>query len=274
MSLANGHRLAVCSFVLAALLAQPQLAAGQSESAQALREARSFFALPLELDLDSGAANGNAAILRIMPLYSFSLGENWKLANLTILTLADAPGTPAFPGEPGAEKVAGASDLLHASFFTPKNNHKVIWGLGPAFSLPTATDEALGSEKWTAGPAFRFAYRTDNWNLGFVAVQRWSFAGTGNRNDVNQLLIRGNIRRQLRNNWYFVSAPLISANWDRPGQDWLIPAGGGIGRRFTFNEHPWAWSVQSYYNVVKADSDPDWIIRFAIVSAIPFGSKK
>lgn len=273
MSLVNGHRLAACSFILAVLLAQPQLAAGQSESVQALREARGFFALPLELDLDSGAANGNAAILRIMPLYSFSLGENWKLVNLTIVTLADAPGTPAFPGEPGAEKVTGASDLLHASFFTPKNNDKVIWGLGPAFSLPTATDEALGSEKWTAGPAFRFAYRTDNWNFGFVAVQRWSFAGTGNRNDVNQLLLRGSIRRQLRNNWYFVSAPLISANWDRPGQDWLIPAGGGIGRRFTFNKHPWAWSVQGYYNVVKADPDPDWIVRFAIVAAIPFGEK-
>lgn len=271
MSLVNGHRLAACSFVFAALLAQPQLAVGQSESVQALRHARAFFALPMELDLDRGAANGNAAILRIMPLYSFPLGEKWQLDNLTIVTLADAPGTPAFPGEPGAEKVTGISDLLNASFFTPRNNDKLIWGFGPAFSLPTATDEALGSEKWGIGPAFRFAYRSDNWNLGFVAAQRWSFAGTGNRSDVNQLLIRGAIRRQLRNNWFFVSAPLIVANWERPGQDWLIPVGGGIGRKFTFNKHPWAWSVQGYYNVVKADPDPDWIVRFAIVAAIPFG---
>jgi hypothetical protein len=267
----NSHRLAACGFVLAAFLAQSPLAIGQSDSAQPFREARGFFALPVELDLDRGAANGNAAIMRIMPLYKFPLGENMELVNLTILTFADAPGTPAFPGEPGAAKTAGASDLLHASFFTPKSSGNVIWGVGPILSLPTATDPALGSEKWTLGPALRLAYRTENWNLGFVAGQRWSFAGTGSRADVNQLLIRGAIRRKLAKDWYFVSAPLISANWDRPGQDWLIPVGGGIGRTFDIGDFPWAWSVQGYYNVVKADPDPDWIIRFAIVSAIPFG---
>ena len=166
-----------------------------------LRDLPAFFALPVELDLDRGAANGNAAIMRIMPLYKFPLGENMELVNLTILTLADAPGTPAFPGEPGAAKTAGASDLLHASFFTPKSSGNVIWGVGPILSLPTATDPALGSEKWTLGPALRLAYRTENWNLGFVAGQRWSFAGTGSRADVNQLLIRGAIRRKLAKDW-------------------------------------------------------------------------
>ena len=256
--------------VLLALLSGIGTAAAQSDSVESLRKAPGFFALPLEFDQDYGAANGNALILRIMPLYSFPLSENWKLVNLSILTFADAPGTPVFPGEPGAPKVTGVSDLLHASFFTPNNDSQVIWGIGPILSLPTATDPALGSEKWTAGPAVRFAYRSGSWNVGVIAGQRWSFAGTGNRGDVNQLLVRGAIRHPLPNKWYFVSAPLITANWDRPGQDWLVPVGGGIGRRFSISSTPWAWSVQAYYNVVKADSDPDWIIRLAIVSAIPF----
>jgi hypothetical protein len=210
--------------------------------------------------------------MRIMPLYKFPLGQRMELANLTILTLADAPGTPAFPVAPGAVKTAGIADLLHASFFTPKTDGNVVWGVGPIISLPTATDPALGSEKWTAGPAVRFAYRTQTWNLGFVAGQRWSFAGTGARKDVNQLMLRGAIRRELPNNWYFVSAPLITANWGRPGQDWLVPVGGGIGRTFSIGDFPWAWSVQGYYNAIKADPDPDWIVRFAIISAIPFGN--
>ncbi len=273
MSLANRHRLAAGSFILVAFLAPPQLAVAQSESAEPLRQARGFFALPVELDLDRGAANGNAAIMRVMPLYKFPLGENMELTNLTILTFADAPGTPAFPGESGAGKTAGAADLLHASFFTPKGSGNFIWGIGPILSLPTATDPALGSEKWSAGPALRLTYRTERWNFGFIGGQRWSFAGTGSRDDVNQLLVRGAIRRELGKDWYFVSAPLITANWDRPGQDWLIPVGGGVGRTFDIGEFPWAWSVQGYYNVVKADPDPDWIVRFAIVSAIPFGEK-
>lgn len=244
----------------------------EEQAAETFRDLPAFFALPVELDVDRGAANGNAAIMRIMPLYKFPLGETMELANLTILTLADAPGTPAFPGEPGAEKTTGVADLLHASFFTPRSSAKLIWGIGPILSLPTATDPALGSEKWSIGPALRLTYRTGNWNLGFIAGQRWSFAGTGSRDDVNQLLIRGAIRRELAKDWYFVSAPLITANWGRPGKDWLIPLGGGIGRTFDIGDFPWAWSVQGYYNVVKADPDPDWVVRFAIISAIPFGN--
>jgi len=106
--------------VLIVLIGHVEPSIAQSGSIESLRQARSFFALPMELDIDRGAENGNAAILRIMPLYSFTISGNMKLVNLTIVTLADAPGTPAYPGEPGAEKTAGVADLLHASFFTPE----------------------------------------------------------------------------------------------------------------------------------------------------------
>ena len=158
------------------------------------------------LDMDSGAANGDANILRIMPLYTFSIFERWKLVNLTIMTLADAPsGTPAFPGNPSTEHATGLSDLLHASFVTPNGTNQFIWGAGVMLSIPTATDKALGSDKWTVGPAVRLTFRTEKWNFGMIAGQRWS--------------------------------------------------------------------VQGYYNVVKPDPAPDWVFRFAFVTAIPFGDK-
>jgi hypothetical protein len=244
----------------------------ETETAGNTGNVRGFFALPVELDLDSGAANGDANILRIMPLYTFPVFERWKLIHLDIITLADAPGgTPAFPGDPSIEQQAGISDLLHASFFTPTSTNNFIWGIGAMASLPTATDKSLGSGKWAAGPAIRLTHRTGKWNLGLIAGQRWSFAGSGNRQDVSQLLMRGMIRRQLPDDWFFVSAPLIVANWDAAGEKWLVPMGGGIGRKFTLSKYPWAWSVQGYYNVIKADTAPDWVVRFAIIAAIPFG---
>jgi hypothetical protein len=260
------------SLILVMLLALVQPAAGQSESVKRLGQARGFFALPVELDLDSGAANDDANILRIMPLYTFPVFDNWKLVNLTILTMADAPGgTPAFPGDGSAGQKAGLSDLLHASFATPTRTGNFVWGAGIALAIPTATDDALGNGKWAAGPAFRVTYRTGPWNLGLVATQRWSFRGSSNRADVNQLLMRGFVRRQLSEDWYFVYSPLITANWDSSGDKWLVPVGGGIGRTFTVKGDPWAWSVQGYYNVIKPDPAPDWVARFAIVAAIPFG---
>ena len=275
----SAKNIFVSTVILALHLAQAQPAVGQTEAAadhtgaaEQLKEARGFFALPLELDFDSGAANGDENILRIMPLYTFPVLEKWKLVNLSIITLADAPGgIPAFPGDPGVGQSAGVSDLLHASFVTPHHSGYFIWGIGAMLALPTATDDSLGSGKWAAGPAVRVTYRKGPWNLGFIASQRWSFAGSDNRADVNQLLLRGAVRRQLPNDLFFVYAPLITANWDSPGEKWLVPVGGGIGRSFKVREHPWAWSVQGYYNAIKPDAAPDWVVRFAIVAAIPFG---
>ena len=268
------YRLILSGVACLAFLGHGGLTHAQSDTAEPARDVRGFFALPIELDMDSGAANGDANILRIMPLYTFPIFERWKLVNLTIMTLADAPsGTPAFPGNPSTGHATGLSDLLHASFVTPAGSDNFIWGAGVMVSLPTATDEALGSDKWSVGPAIRLTYRTETWNFGMIAGQHWSVAGSRNRDDVSQLLIRGIIRRQLPDDWYFVSAPLIVANWDSPGEDWLIPLGGGIGRKFTLGKYPWAWSIQGYYNVVKPDPAPDWVLRFAIITAIPFGEK-
>jgi hypothetical protein len=246
---------------------------GQANSTGPLGESRRFFALPVELDIDRGAANGDAAILRLLPVYTFPVFEKWKLVNFGVITLADAPGgTPAFPGDPqqGGNK-AGISDFLHASFVTPNASGNFIWGAGINISMPTATDDSLGSGKWAVGPALRFTYRTGPWNFGAVAAQRWSFAGSSNRKSVNQLLVRGAIRRRLNDDWYFVSAPIITANWGLEGQKWLVPVGGGIGRRFEIGKFPWAWSVQAYYNAIKPDPAPDWVFRFDLISAIPFG---
>lgn len=236
--------------------------------AKKLTAAPGFFALPIEVDRDFGAANGDALIMRIQPLYKFSLGEKWELVNLNMIVLADAPsGTPAFPSNTQAR---GLSDLFHASFFTPKHNENFIWSVGPVLTLPTATDDALGSGKWAGGIGGRFTYRVGGWNLGIVATQRWSFAGSSNRPDVNQFLARGAIRYPLSDKWYFVSSPIITANWDAADK-WLVPVGGGIGRTFKHNDHPWAWSVQGYVNAIKPDTAPDWIVRFQIVAAIPYG---
>lgn len=261
--------LILSSMFVTTLLAQESMKGESSTGAGS-------FALPVEAEFDSGAPNGNASFLRFLPVYSFSLKSDWRLINLNLITLADAPGgVPGRPGNPNpdpadTDKVFGLSDIIHASFFTPPSTGKFIWGLGPMLGIPTATDTVLGSGKWAAGVAARLTFRSGAWNLGAIAGNRWSFAGDEDRADVNQLMIRGAIRRQLPNNWYFVSAPIITANWNASsGQKWLVPVGGGFGKVFEINSEPWAWSIQAYANVIKPDGAPDWAARFAVVIAIP-----
>ena len=73
----NSGRAAI--FCIACLL--PALLAAQSEDD--FDDRPRAFALPVELDVDRGGANGDAAIMRIQPLYTFPVGEKWKLVHLT-----------------------------------------------------------------------------------------------------------------------------------------------------------------------------------------------
>ena len=235
------------------------------------------FSLPIEFDLDYGASNGYAIINRYLPLIAFPIGEKWKLINLTQIILADAPGgVPGRPGnpEPGAgERVFGIGDMLNAVYLTPPPPSKrFVWGFGPAVGFPTATDDRLGSGKWTFGPTIRIAYRPGEWNLGALVVNLWSFAGDSNRNDVNQLLIRGLIRRRLGAGWYFTSNPIITANWKaESGQQWLIPLGAGIGRRFEISSISVALAVHYYHHVIKPDGAPDGLFRVDFIIPVPAG---
>jgi hypothetical protein len=59
--------------------------------------------------------------------------------------------------------------------------------------------------------------------LGALIVNLWSFAGDSNRKEVNQLLIRGLIRRRLGGGWYFTSNPIITpqTGMQNPGSSGL-----------------------------------------------------
>lgn len=234
-----------------------------------------FFSLPVELEFDGGASNGDAAFLKLAPLYRIPINDKWSLVNVDLLSIIDAPGgIPGRPGNPNPEKGGrsyGLGDLSHLSFFTPTDTGNFIYSFGFLATLPIASDSTLGSEKWSAGPALRVVYRSGPWNLGLLGGNQWSFAGDNLRGDVNQLMLRGAFRRQLDNDWFLISAPVITANWKakKSSDTWMLPLGGGIGKLVNFDSKPWFISAQAYANVVKPDGGPDWMIRFAVVAPVP-----
>jgi hypothetical protein len=242
-------------------------------AAQEQEQAQSHFALPFEFDGDYGAPNGNALLMRFMPLWRTPIKENWSLVHLDLITFADAPPLPGSPINPEpvpGKKATGLSDFIHMTMYTPKPTGKLVWGVGGVVSAPTATDDALGSGKWAAGPAVRITYQGEFWTIGAIAGQRWSFAGDSDRADLSSLLIRGSIRRSLRSDWFFVSAPLINANWNaESGNRWLVPVGGGFGKTFRIGSKTWAASVQAYANLIKPKGAPDWSLRVAFIAPVP-----
>ena len=233
-----------------------------------------LFVLPIEMDFDSGAANGNAIITRLLPINSIPIVYDWRLVNVAMVVIADAPGgVPGSPGNPDSvagPNVFGLGDFTDALLISRTQANGLTWGLGAIMSLPIASDETLGSGKWSAGPALRLAYNSGPWHFGLLAGNLSSFAGDADRADINQLLIRGLIRRNLNKGWFLKYSPIITANWNaKSDQRWLIPLGGGVGKSFKLFSTPANLSLEAYSNVVKPDGAPDSVFRIALTLPIP-----
>ena len=89
----------------------------------------------------------------------------------------------------GGSAATGLGDILTSFFFSPKGG-SVIWGVGPVFLLPTATDDLLGADKWGAGPTAVVLKQSGPWTYGALANHIESFAGTSRRADVSATFIQ------------------------------------------------------------------------------------
>ena len=230
---------------------------------------RLFLVPDVEIDFDSGAANGNATIARLLSSFALPIHDRWELANVNIIPIAYAPGraagTPGNPEPTGGGEVFGLGDITTAGLLTPTLTGRIKWGIGPMLGMPTSTDSSLGSGKWSAGPAVRLAYQSGPWRSGMLAGNLKSFSGDSDRADFSQLIVRGLIRRELGENWFFVYSPIITANWNAPSdQRWLIPLGGGFGKYVNFGSNVGALSIQAYANVVRPEGAPDYVVRLGM----------
>ena len=110
----------------------------------------SMVSVPLQYNLDFGigSADETRQLFNIQPVMPFSLNSDWNLIVRTILPLIAAQSPVQ-----GGENRSGMGDITQSFFFSPKQPvHGWILAAGPVVLYPSATDDALGSEKWSAGP--------------------------------------------------------------------------------------------------------------------------
>jgi hypothetical protein len=205
-------------------------------------------------------------VLNIQPVVPFHLSENWNLITRTIAPLIYQPEVVEGSGDE-----SGLGDINLTAFFSPKSPTKgIIWGVGPIFVFPTATDEKLGSEKWNAGPSAVALTIQGPWLYGALINNVWSFGGDNDRDDVNAMLLQPFVNYNLPEGWYLVSSPIITANWEADSDNtWLVPVGGGVGKIFRIGNQPMNAQMQGFYNVEKPDVVGDWTLRFQLQFLFP-----
>jgi hypothetical protein len=271
--------LAVLTLVLLLVLASPFHCIAQEEkgggdlAAKTQNPVGAMYSLPFKFTFDYGAANGEATFLNIQPVIPVTVGD-WNLINRVIMPLIDTPGlvtgTPEIPNPVPGDGATGLGDINYSVFVSPAEPGKVIWGVGPSLMMDTATDDQLGSGKWSAGPTAVVLIQPKPWTIGLLGRQLWSFAGDSDRQSVNQLLLEPFINYNLDNGWYLISDMILTANWQADSSNrWTIPLGGGVGKMFEIGSQKMNTKIEAYYNVEKPEGAPDWTMSWTLQFLFP-----
>jgi hypothetical protein len=261
----------VSALALALLGGQP--AAAQDEDALAQQLANpvaSLISLPFQFNYDEGigpADDGSRLVLNVQPVIPFSVGEDWNIISRTIVPLVDQ--SEIFPA---AGSQTGLGDTVQSLFLSPKapTAGGIIWGLGPVFLLPTATDDLLGTGKWGIGPTGVVLRQQGPWTVGGLANHIWSVAGDDNRADVSQTLLQPFASYTTPDAWTFTLQTESTYNWET--EKWAVPVNAVASKVMTVGDQPVSFFGGLRYWAQSPAGGPDgWGVRFGPTLLFPRG---
>ncbi len=215
--------LPVLALILFSFTTSPSL--GQETSTEELARAAQIpiadlISVPFQNNTNFGIGPHDRTqnILNIQPVIPFSWGD-WNVITRTIAPVISQPDVNESDGS-----TFGLGDINTTWFLSPAKPGKLLWGLGPILSFPTATVEALGSEKWGFGPSAVALATPGNWVVGGLVSNVWSVAGDSDRADVNKMTFQYFVNYNFSDGWYLTSAPIITADWEADSDDrCLVP---------------------------------------------------
>ena len=169
---------------------------------------------------------------------------------------------------PGVGSKFGLGDLNPSFFFSPNEPfHGWIWGAGPVFLLPTATDDALGTGQWAAGPTAVGLRQRGPWTYGLLANHLWSFAGEGGRPDVNQTFLQPFLAYNTKTAFGVTLQTESSYNWE--AEQWTVPLGVFASQVLRLGGQPISVQFGPRVYVDGPSGGPEWGLRFNVVLLFP-----
>jgi len=249
----------------------------------------SLVSVPLQNNSNFGIGpfDRNQNVFNIQPVIPIRVSQNWNMiirwiapviwqpapgtANLEVFGIEE--NTPTFLAAKDVQAQAGVfgfGDMMPTLFLSPAKAHKVIWGAGPVFVLPTATSRALGQGKLSMGPSIVALVQPGHWTIGALINNVWSIAGPSGRKDVNQMTLQYFVNYNLEKGWYVTLSPIVTANWKAASDNvWTVPVGGGVGRVFRLGFQPVNASVQFYGNAAHPKEGSPWGMRLQLAFLFP-----
>lgn len=252
----------------------PYGAAGWAQDAALAKQlsnpVSSLISVPFQSNFDRGigpSEGGTQFYVNFQPVIPIPLNADWNVVSRTIVPIVSQ--SEIFPGS-GSQ--FGLSDTLQSLFLTPGRvgSSGVIWGLGPAVLLPTATGRLLGRGQWAAGPTGVVLHQSGPWTYGVLANHVWSFAGDTARGGVSSTFVQPFLAYTTTDAWTYGLNSESSYDWI--GRGWAVPANLTISKVLDLGGQPISVGAGVRYWLSSPDSGPTGFgARFSLTFLFPTG---
>lgn len=102
-------------------------------------------------------------------------------------------------------------------------------------------------------------FRQGHWLGGSLLSNE--FAGI-NHKYINSMTLNSFLFYNMRGGWYFVSTPVITADWTASRNSrWTVPVGGGVGRVFKLGAQPLNARAEFFNDVRTTSGGSDWQLQ-------------
>jgi len=231
----------------------------------------SLISVPLQFNDDTGIGptrSGHKVALNIQPVIPVPLSDDWNMISRTILPVVSQSDIA-----PGTSHQFGVGDITQSLFFSPRKPTAdgVIWGIGPAILIPTASNDLLGGHRWGVGPTALVLRQAHGITAGFLANQIWSIARTNGHvpgSPISMTFVQPFLSYNTPAAWTYGLNLESSYDWHQ--HEYTVPLNLSVSKVTRLGRLPVSFGGGARYWLASTEGGPHgWGFRFTVTAVFP-----
>ena len=164
------------------------------------------------------------------------------------------------------DSVSGMGDIGFDLAYGRTTSTGLLWAVGVISTLPTATKDELGPDRWNLGPEFLIGKISKKYVVGALTTYQTDIGGSGDA-DISLTTVNAFATFLPGGGWNVGSAPIMS--YDHENSQWTLPLNLSFGKTVIWKGRPWKLGAEINYFVDQPDAfGPRWMFGINIAPVV------